>query len=85
MLTITSLTHPTMMAKIQRAMRLAGEGRGEEMNGHNNRCYIQNEKGHNIMRLDYRRGEGFTVYAEGSRVITKTVAKAIKKFFTTSA
>lgn len=71
MITKTSLTHPIMIAKIRLAMKLAAEGRGDEMNGHNNRCYIQNEKGHNIMRLDYRRSEGFIVYGDNSRLITK--------------
>jgi hypothetical protein len=72
-----------MVAKIRLAMKLAASGRGEEMNGHGNRCYIQNSKGRNIMRLQYI-GNKFTVYGDNSRDITKLVAAALKQHFTTT-
>lgn len=75
---LANLTHPTMIAKIKLAMKLASSGKGEEMNGHGNRCYITNRKGHNVMRLQYSRKDGFTVYGRESRDITKVVASAIK-------
>ena len=80
MITKTSLTHPTMIAKIRLAMKLAASGKGDQMNGHGNRCYIQDRDGHNIMRLDYRRGEGFIVYGSESRNITKVVAAALTEY-----
>lgn len=69
-----------MIAKIRLAMKLAASGKGEEMNGHGNRCYIQDCHGRNIMRLDYRRGEGFIVYGSESRNITKVVAAALSEY-----
>lgn len=75
-LTITSLTHPTMVAKIRQAMYYASKNQGEKMNGHKNRCYIQNRHGRNIMRLDWRKGE-YIVYGAESRNITETVRQAL--------
>jgi hypothetical protein len=83
MITVTSLTHPTMIAKIQLAMKLAGTGQGHLMNGHGNRCYIQDRNGRNIMRLQYI-DKRFTVYGDSSKDITKVVAKAIKQHYTTN-
>lgn len=80
MITKTSLTHPTMIAKIRLAMKLAASGRGDEMNGHGNRCYIQDRNGRNIMRLQYI-DKRFTVYGQESRDITKVVAAALKEYF----
>jgi hypothetical protein len=77
MITVTSLTHPKMIDKIITAMILTSNGRGEEMNGHGNRCYIQNRHGRNIMRIDYRQDQ-WIVYGEESRDITNIVDRAIK-------
>lgn len=76
----TCLTHPTMIAKILLAMKLAATGQGHLMNGHGNRCYIQNRNGRNIMRLQYI-DKKFTVYGDQSRDITKIVADAIKQHY----
>ena len=51
MLTVTSFTHPTMLAKIRAAIRFAVMGEGEKMGGHANHCYITNGKGRQIMRV----------------------------------
>lgn len=77
-LTLTSLIHPTMIKKIRKAMYFAQKCQGHMMNGHNKRCYIQNAKGHNIMRLDWIGGrEGYIVYGSESRNITKMVRNAL--------
>lgn len=77
-ITITSLTHPTMIAKIRKAMYFAHKGQGHKMNGHGNRVYIQNAKGHNIMRLNWIGGKaGYIVYGSESRDITATVKAAL--------
>lgn len=80
MITVTSLTHPTMIAKIRLAMKLASSGQGEKMNGHGNRCYIQDRNGRNIMRLQYM-NKRFTVYGDNSKDITKVVAAALTQYF----
>lgn len=67
-----------MMAKIHLAMTLVSTGRGDQMNGHGNTCYIQNKKHRNVMRVDYRNGS-FTVWADSSRNITKLVLLAYKE------
>lgn len=77
-ITRTSLIHPTMIGKIRAAMYYANKGMGHMMNGHNKRCYIQNAKGHNIMRLDWVGGpKGYIVYGQESRDITKIVKSAL--------
>lgn len=77
-ITRTSLIHPTMIGKIRAAMYYANKGMGHMMNGHNKRCYIQNSKGHNIMRLDWVGGpKGYIVYGQESRDITKIVKSAL--------
>ncbi|MNC18084.1 hypothetical protein D3C75_659780 [compost metagenome] len=73
-----------MIAKIRLAMKLCASGRGDEMNGHGNRCYIQNRHGRNIMRIDYSRKDGFIIYGDNSRNITKVVAQAIKQYIETT-
>lgn len=78
MITVTSLTHPTMIAKIRLAMKLAFLGRGQLMNGHGNRCYIQDRNGRNIMRLQYLNNQ-FTVYGDCSKDITEVVINALKQ------
>lgn len=76
--TVTSLTHPTMIGKIRKAMYYAHKKQGHMMNGHGNRCYIQNAKGRNIMRLNWIGGrEGFIVYGQESRDITAIVKAAL--------
>ena len=78
--TVTSLTHPTMIAKIRKALYLARNSQGHEMNGHGSRCYIQNAKGHNIMRLNwFEERQDFIVYGAESRDITATVKAALRR------
>lgn len=77
-LTITSLTHPTMIAKIRKGMYYAHKNQGHMMNGHGNRVYIQNAQGRNIMRLNWIGGsQGFIVYGDESRDITAMVKAAL--------
>lgn len=76
--TRTSLTHPTMIAKLRSALYYAHKGQGHKMNGHGRRCYIANAKGHNIMRLDWIGGrQGYIVYGSESRDITRIVRNAL--------
>lgn len=82
MFTVTSFTHPTMLAKVRAAIRFAVMGEGEKMNGHANRCYVPNGKGHNVLRVDYRNKEivilaGCTK-AFGSKDVTLLVKSAFK-------
>lgn len=80
MITVTSLTHPTMIAKIRQALYYAHKGQGHKMNGHGNRCYIQNAQGRNIMRLSWIGGKaGYIVYGSESRDITTIVRHALHK------
>ncbi|AMR57892.1 hypothetical protein vB_PsyM_KIL4_0168 [Pseudomonas phage vB_PsyM_KIL4] len=79
-ITITSLTHPTMIAKIRKGMYYAHKGQGHMMNGHGTRVYIENAKGHNVMRLDWVGGrQGYIVYGQESRDITATVKRALHR------
>ena len=75
-ITRTSLQNVVFAQRIKDGIELAKAGRGEEMNGHGNRVYIANRKGHNVMRIDWRDG-AFTVYGEESRDITHMVRKAL--------
>lgn len=68
MITVTSLTHPLMIAKLRQAMQESSE------QGYP--AYITNRKGRTIIRVGYSRRDGFTVYAGGSRDITRTVRRA---------
>jgi len=77
MITTTSLTHPTMAKRLRRAIYLAKSGYGHLMGGHGNRVYLQNRKGHNIMRIDCKNGE-LVVYGEESRNITAIVLGALR-------
>lgn len=85
MITITSLSHPTMIKKIRMALQYALLGQGHKMNGHGNRCYIQNAQGRNIMRLDWIGGKaGYIVYGSASkdaypRNITTIVNQALHR------
>ncbi|WKV20541.1 hypothetical protein 16Q_148 [Pseudomonas phage 16Q] len=77
-ITITSLTHPTMIHKIRAALYYAQKNQGHMMNGHGNRCYIQNAKGQNVMRLNWVGGrQGYIVYGSESKDITKAVKMAL--------
>ena len=78
MLSVTSLTHPTMIAKIRAGLHYALMGHGHKMNGHRNRVYIQNAQGRNIMRLDWIGNGNYIVYGEESRNITTIVKQALK-------
>ena len=84
MFTTTTLTHPTLIAKIRMALRHAVMGEGEKMNGHDHRCYVANNKGHNIMRVSFNPKtkeveilSGCTK-SRGYRAITETVRSAFK-------
>jgi hypothetical protein len=82
MLNITSLTHPTMIAKIRLGLKLAALGKGSEMGGHANRVYIQNRKGHNIMRIDWKGNGKFVAYGGadwGRTEVTDIVKAALKR------
>lgn len=85
MFTVTSFTHPTMLAKIRQAIRFAVLGEGEKMGGHSHRCYVPNGKGHNFLRVDYRDKQvtilsGCTA-ASGSRGRAKDVTEFVKAAF----
>lgn len=87
MFTVTSFTHPTMVAKIRQAIRFAVMGQGEKMGGHAHRCYVPNGKGHNFLRVDYRNKEvtilsGCTA-ANGSRGRARDVTALVKAALTT--
>lgn len=79
MITVTSLTHPTMIKKLRMALQYALLGQGHKMNGHRNRVYIQNAQGRNIMRLDWIGNGNYIVYGEESRTITTIVKQALKR------
>ena len=80
MITKTSLTHPTMIAKIRKGLKLAALGQGHLMNGHGNRVYIEDKRGRNIMRINWLKEEKtFIAYGDNSRIITETVKQALKE------
>lgn len=77
-ITTTSLTHPTMTAKIRKGLYYAHKGQGHMMNGHGTRVYIENAKGHNVMRLNWVGGrQGYIVCGSDSKDITKAVKMAL--------
>jgi len=79
MITKTSLSHPTMIAKIRLGMRLAALGKGDQMNGHGTRVYVANAKGHNIMRIDWhKRTKAFVFYGSESRRIEPMIREAFR-------
>ena len=78
MITVTSLTHPTMISKIRAGLHYALMGHGHKMNGHGNRVYITNTQGRNIMRLDWIGNGNYIVYGSESRNITTIVKQALK-------
>ena len=77
----TALAHPTMQRKLRYALWLA---KLEAMQKHKRGAvaargtqYIQNRKGHNVMRLDWNVCTGVTVWGDQSRNITGMVCKAL--------
>lgn len=76
---VTSLVHPTMIAKIRLGLRYAALGQGDKMNGHGNRVYIQNAKGHNIIRINWLGNGKFIAYGRESKDITDMVKEAIQR------
>lgn len=76
--TITSLTHPTMIAKIRQGLRYAALNQGHKMNGHGNRVYIANRKGHNIIRINWLGNGKFIAWGAESKDVTETVKKALR-------
>lgn len=77
--TITSLCHPTMIAKIRLAMRLACMGKGEQMNGHGNRCYVPNRHGNNVLRVSWiPESKQFVIYGDQSREVSHLVKAAFQ-------
>lgn len=80
MITKTSLTHPTMVAKIRKGLKLAALGQGHLMNGHDNRVYIEDKHGCNIIRINWlKEQKTFIAYGDNSRIITETVKEALKE------
>jgi hypothetical protein len=82
MITVTSLTHPTMIAKIRKGITCAAKGKGDEMGGHGSRVYIQNSKGHNIMRIDWKGNGKFVAYGGadwGRTEVTDIVKEALQR------
>uniref|UniRef100_A0AAU6VZ13 Uncharacterized protein n=2 Tax=unclassified bacterial viruses TaxID=12333 RepID=A0AAU6VZ13_9VIRU len=82
MLNVTSLTHPTMIAKIRQGLKCAALGKGHEMGGHDHRVYVANSKGHNIMRINWIGGGKFVAYGGagwGRTDITDIVKEALRR------
>lgn len=83
MITITSLTHPVMIAKIRAALRAVALGQGETMAGHKHRAYVKNAKGHAIMRINWLPElKTFVVYGGadwGTTVVTDKVKEALRR------
>ncbi|UOL48844.1 hypothetical protein [Pseudomonas phage Astolliot] len=80
MITVTSLSHPTMIAKIRAGLKAAALGKGHEMGGHGNRVYVQNAKGHNILRIDWK-GKEFVAYGGcdwGRTEVTDIIKTALR-------
>jgi hypothetical protein len=77
--TVTSLVHPTMIAKIRLGLRYAALNQGDKMNGHGRRVYIANAKGHNILRIDWKGQGKFIAYGRESKDVTEMVKEAIQR------
>lgn len=82
MITVSSLTHPTMIAKIRQGLKFAALGKGAELGGHGHRVYIKNRQGRNILRMDWLPVlKTFVAYGGtdwGQTVVTDTVKKALR-------
>ncbi|UAV89768.1 hypothetical protein [Pseudomonas phage COT4] len=77
--TVTSLTHPTMIAKIRQGLRYAALGQGHKMNGHGKRVYIENRKGHNIIRINWLGNGTFIAWGDNSKDVTDIVKAALRR------
>lgn len=77
-LPVTALRAPAFIAKIGRAMREAADNSASRY-GHG-KAYVTNKRGHNVIRVDYFRGEGFVFYGDQSRNITSRVITALRQF-----
>lgn len=77
--TVTSLVHPTMIKKIREGLKYAALNQGHKMNGHRNRVYIANAKGHNILRIDWKGQGKFIAYGRESKDVTDMVKEAIQR------
>ena len=77
-LTSTALACPAMIRRIRLAMRLAALGKGHEMGGHDNRAYVPNRHGHNVIRVDWRQGQ-FVFYGRGCNPINDRVKAAFQR------
>lgn len=82
MITVTSLVHPTMIAKIRQGLHHAIKSEGHKMAGHGNRVYIKNSKGHAIMRIDWKGQGKFVAYGGagwGQTEVTEIVKEALAR------
>ena len=83
MITVSSLTHPTMTAKIRQGLKLAALGKGDQLDGHGHRVYIKNRQGRNILRMDWLPTlKTFVAYGGcdwGQTVVTDVVKSALRK------
>lgn len=77
--TVTSLTHPTMIAKIRQGLKYAALNQGHMMNGHGNRVYIANRKGHNIIRINWLGNGKFIAWGSESGEVTDLVKQALRQ------
>lgn len=78
-LNITSLMHPTMIAKIRQGLKYAALNQGHMMNGHGNRVYIANRKGHNIIRINWLGNGKFIAWGAESKDVTLLVKRALNR------
>lgn len=80
MYTITSLKHPSVIAKIRQCLKDAALGRGALHGGHGKRVYVKNRKGDQFMRIDYKGAAkgGFVAYggADWGRTDITDIVKA---------
>jgi hypothetical protein len=75
--------NPTMMQKIRYGLRCAALKQGHLLGGHDNRVYIANRKGHNILRIDWREGK-WVAYGGadwGQTEVTDIIKQAVKRFY----
>jgi len=82
MITVTSLSHPAMIAKIRQGLKAAALGQGDTMGGHDHRVYITNRKGHNIMRINWLGGGKWVAYGGcdwGRTDITDIIKQALRR------
>lgn len=88
---IAALRHPTIQRKIRHAIWLAkleayrfkAEDKGTCASSWSGRQYVQNRKGHNIMRVDFRvsgwLSQSLTVWGDQSRNITNMVLQSLEQ------